>query len=256
MIRAFRSLFRIARTFGFLVGFTARMRLRQPPPDSPDYETWRREYFGGACRGILRRLNARVEVDGTFPLEGGFLVTNHLGYFDVLVLASLGPVVFVSRADVEHWPLVGRLTKWCSTIYIDRARREQIPSVVDEMRSALATGSQVVFFPEGTSGPGDAVMPFRASLFDAASAGDVPVRVGALSYATRSGDPAAREAVCWWGDAGFARHFFRLAGLSQITAKVTFPDGVYRSADRKVLAQQCRDAVQSAFVPVTGSGDR
>jgi 1-acyl-sn-glycerol-3-phosphate acyltransferase len=229
------------------------MRWKRPRPGTADYEAWRRDYFTGAGSGILERMNVQLEVEGVFPEQGGVLVTNHLGYLDVLVLASLGPTVFVSRADVQHWPLIGRLTRWCSTIYIDRTKREQIPAVIGEMKSALATGAQVVFFPEGTSGSGEEVMPFRASLFDVAADGDAPVRVAALSYRTPAEEPPARDSVCWWGDAGFPRHFFVLAGLTQVTASVNFPGAVFRSGDRKELAQRCHAAVTEAFVPVTGS---
>ena len=96
-------------------------------------------------------------------------------------------------------------------------------------------------------------MPFRASLFDVATADEIPVRVGALTYRTAPGEPPARDSVCWWGDAGFARHFIGLVGLSQITARVVFPDEVFRSRDRKELAQATEAAVSAAFVPVTGS---
>lgn len=253
MIRFVRALGRILRVAGFLLAFTVKMRLGRPLPNAPGYEGWRRTYFQGVCRGILERLNLRVEVEGSFPGSGGILVTNHLGYLDVLVLASLGPTVFVSRADVEHWPVIGPLTRWCSTIYIDRGRRDQIPEVIAEMEKALGTGSQVVFFPEATSGPGDQVMPFRASLFGVATGERVPVRVAALSYRTPVGEPPARDSVCWWGDAGFGRHFFRLAGLSQITASVVFPGGVIEAGDRKALARRCHAAVSEVFIPVTGT---
>lgn len=253
MIRNLRALVRTVGLLGFLIAFSLKMRWRRPAVGTPEYEAWRRDYFTGASRGILARMNVDVHVEGKFPEEGGVLVTNHLGYVDVLVLASLGPTVFVSRADVAQWPVVGRLTRWCSTIYIDRARHEQIPGVIGEMRSALATGAQVVFFPEGTSGSGEAVMPFRASLFDVATRGDAPVRVAALSYRTPAGEPPARDSVCWWGDAGFAGHFLVLAGLSQVTASVRFPGDVIHSEDRKDLAQQCHAAVTEVFVPVTGS---
>ena len=253
MIRAFRAIGRILRIAVFLTAFSLRMRARKPAGDSAEFEAWRRDFFGGACQGILDRLGVRVSHEGSFPAEGGILVTNHLGYLDVLVLASLGPAVFVSRADVEHWPLIGPLTRWCSTIYIDRDRRDQIPAVIEQMSGALSTGAQVVFFPEGTSGAGDVVMPFRAALFGAAAAGEAPVRVAAISYRTLPDDPPARDSVCWWGDAGFARHIFGLAGLREIEARVRFGESVLESTDRKELANRCHAAVTELFTPVTGS---
>jgi 1-acyl-sn-glycerol-3-phosphate acyltransferase len=253
VIRPLRALGRLLRCGWFLTHFTLRWRWKMPPRDGAEYEAWRRGYFQGAASGLLDGLGIDVEVDGSFPREGGILVTNHLGYVDVLVLASLGPSVFVSRADVEHWPLIGRLTRWCGTIYIDRERRDQIPDVIRQMRGALDSGSQVVFFPEGTSGSGDGVMAFRASLFDVATRGEIPIRVGALTYRTPDGEPPARDAVCWWGDASFARHLFGLAGLREVSAHVAFPDRVFRGTQRKQLAGECQAAITEIFVPVTGS---
>lgn len=229
------------------------MRARRPDPQGAEYEEWRRSYFRGATSGILSRLAVDVEVVGEFPDRGGILVTNHLGYLDVLVLASLGPTVFVSRADVENWPLIGRLTRWCSTIFIDRSRRDQIPAVIAEMREALGTGAQVVFFPEGTSGSGEKVMPFRPSLFGVAVDGAFEVRAAVLGYSTGAGEPSARDAVCWWGDAGFAPHFFILAGLREVRARVEFIPGHFSGVDRKELAGACEAAIRERFIPVTGS---
>jgi len=244
---------RILRAAAFLAGWTLRMRRRRPAMDNGHYEDWRRAYFGGSVRGILDRLNVHVESTGEFPSKGGILVSNHLGYLDVFVLASLGPTVFVSRSDVEHWPVFGPLTKWCSTIYIDRERRDQIPAVIEAMADALSTGSQVVFFPEGTSGSGETVMPFRPSLFGVATAGEIPVHAATLTYATLPEDPVARDSVCWWGDDSFAGHFFGLAGLREVRAKVHFIDGTFRGENRKELAKRCHQAILEHFEPVTGS---
>ena len=253
MIRSLRALGRIVRAAGFLAGWTLRMRRRRPPEGSDGYEEWRREFFGGAVRGILERLNVQVEATGTFPGTGGILVSNHLGYLDVFVLASLGPTVFVSRADVEHWPVFGPLTRWCSTIYIDRGRRDQIPAVIEAMTDALSTGSQVVFFPEGTSGSGDTVKPFRPSLFGVATQGRIPVHAATLSYATLPDDPVARDSVCWWGDDSFLSHFFGLAGLREVRASAHFIEQPFLGDDRKELASRCHEAVLEHFQPVTGS---
>lgn len=253
MIRSLVAFGRVARIGGFLAAWTLRMRLRRPATGSAAYEEWRRTYFCGAAEGILQRLGVHIESEGEFPPGGGLLVSNHLGYLDVLVLAALGPAVFVARADVEHWPVVGPMTRWCSTIYIDRDRREQIPEVLRAMQAGLETGASVVFFPEGTSGPGDTVMPFRASLFGVATVGGLPVRTAVISYHTEIGDPPARDSVCWWGDAGFVSHFFRLAGLKTVTARVIFPGATFTGTDRKELANHCRAAILDRFTPVTGS---
>jgi len=254
VIRRLIAAWRVLSVSTFLIVWSLRMRLRRPRASDEAYEEWRREYLRRAAQGILDRLGVRVQAHGDFPRQAGLLVTNHLGYLDVMVLASLGPTVFVSRADVQQWPIVGKLTAWCQTIYIDRGRRDQIPAVIDSMRSALATGASVVFFPEGTSGPGDEVMPFRASLFGLAVEESIPVRAAVLGYRTDPADRPARDSVCWWGDASFAPHLLGLAALREVAASVHFIEHDFVATDRKELARDCHDAIASHFVPVTGNG--
>jgi hypothetical protein len=80
------------------------------------------------------------------------------------------------------------------------------------------------------------------------------VHAAVLSYRTEPGDPAARNSVCWWGDAGFLSHFLRLASLRSVRASVRFLPEAFVDDDRKRLATSCQRAIGAAFVPVTGSG--
>src|SRR2546426_122435 len=66
--------------------------------------------------GIFR---TKIEVRGQFP-PGGVLTSNHLGYVDILVLGSLQPTVFVAKADVQGWPVLGWLVRAAGTIFIKR----------------------------------------------------------------------------------------------------------------------------------------
>src|SRR5512135_3129046 len=49
-------------------------------------------------RASLRVIGLRVSVVGTPPRPPFFLVSNHLSYVDILVIASRVPCVFVSKA--------------------------------------------------------------------------------------------------------------------------------------------------------------
>ena len=212
-------------------------------------ETWRRNLLGGGCRGVLQILAIDVAVEGRLPDESGVLVTNHLGYVDVLVLGSILDVVFVSRADVQRWPLIGPLARASGTVFIDRERKGTLPAIVEELREWNARGTRIVFFPEGTSGRGDVVMPFRSSLFEAPVRSGAVVHAAALHYATLDGDAPADRAVCWWGTMDFTPHAWELLRLRRVRARVTFSDEAIRSADRKEAARRAQTAVEGVFTP-------
>jgi 1-acyl-sn-glycerol-3-phosphate acyltransferase len=133
---------------------------------------------------------------------------NHLGYLDILMLATQVDAPFVAKAEVAHWPVIGLLCRSVGTIFIDRARKRDLPRVIDEMVAALQRGRRVIFFPEGTSTSGATVLPFRSPLFEATIRTGVPVRYASLAYCTPKGAPPAHQVVCWWGDMTFIDHVY------------------------------------------------
>ena len=75
---------------------------------------------------------------------------------------------FIAKKEISKWPIFGLISKHVGTIFIDRSSRRAIVDVVEVMDKHLARGENVLFFPEGTTGPGDALLPFYANLFSAA----------------------------------------------------------------------------------------
>ncbi len=151
--------------------------------------------FRNWAKATLRTLGARVEVRGPIPTSPFFLVSNHLGYVDVAVLASVLACVFFSRADVAGWPVVGPLVRMVGTVFIDRGAKRDILRVMERIEETLAYGRGIVVFPEGTSSGGATVLPFRPSLLEVAARARMPVSCAALTYRTEPGNPPARLAV-------------------------------------------------------------
>jgi 1-acyl-sn-glycerol-3-phosphate acyltransferase len=199
------------------------------------------------CAGVCRALAVQVELRGQPPGQACLLVCNHLGYLDIPVLGAHADTIFVSKSEVADWPVIGPLATLGGTIYVERARKRRLPSVIEQIRSALLRGDGVVLFPEGTSSPGDEVLPFRASLLAPAEELGLEVRAAGLSYATAAGDPPARQSVAWWGNAEFAPHVLGLLRLREVRAVLTFAPEPVRAGNRKELAQTLREAVSDAI---------
>lgn len=199
------------------------------------------------CADVCRVLAVRVEVRGEPPREACLLVCNHLGYLDIPVLGAHADTIFVSKSEVADWPVMGRLATLGGTIYVERAAKRKLLSVNEQIRDALGRGDGVVVFPEGTSSPGDVVLPFRASLLAPAEELGLAVRAAGLRYETAAGDPPARESVAWWGNADFVPHVLGLLRLREIRATLTFAAEPIRAGNRKELAQTLREAVSDAI---------
>jgi 1-acyl-sn-glycerol-3-phosphate acyltransferase len=205
---------------------------------------WRTRVFRVWCRAIVRLLGMRVEVQGNPPQPPFVLVSNHLGYIDVIALASELRCVFVSRADVRDWPGVGHLCRSVDTLFIQREDKRDIPRVMNEMEQVLASGRGIVLFPEGTSSSGDGVLPFRPSLLALAARSGRPVHFASISYRTPSGSPPARDVVCWWGEMPFASHLFNLAALPGFRVRLEFGHQPILESDRKILAERLQREVE------------
>jgi len=204
---------------------------------------WRDRILSIWSRILLRVLAVRLTVVGPIPRGGCLLVANHLSYLDVLVLAAVRPLSFLSKAEVAQWPLVGFMARVIGVQFIAREDKRSLPQVAARLLRECQAGHGVVFFPEGTSASGDAVLPFRAALLAPAAATGLLVHYAAMRYRTPEGEPPAREAVAWWGDMLFLPHLRGLLRLRCIEAEVRFGAAPLVAADRKELARRLQDGV-------------
>jgi 1-acyl-sn-glycerol-3-phosphate acyltransferase len=200
-------------------------------------------------------LNIKITVEGQGDrLRSGahFIVSNHLGYVDGIVLGSLFPVIYVSKKEVRGWPLIGQWTALCGTVFVDRKRKDKIPLLVEEIVTKLRQKANVLNFPEGTSTNGERLLPFQPALFAAplrAHATVVPVTLTYRRINDRPLSPSNRDAVYWYGDMEFVGHFWNLLGLKTIDVVVKIHPAIetprYKndSAGRKQLSQACYDSI-------------
>ena len=193
-----------------------------------------------SARRHIKVFGCRPEISGAIPTHG-LLVSNHLSYLDIVLIGSVTPAVFVSKADVRQWPLFGWLATLSGTVFIERARRTHVGAVNREIENALADGALVVVFPEGTSSDGTDVLPFRASLLEPALRGGHPISTAWIHYELPDGD--AKREVCYWGEHTFFSHLLNLLGKKTVSATLRFRDFQRTTDDRKELAGQLREAV-------------
>ncbi|HSE97439.1 MAG TPA: 1-acyl-sn-glycerol-3-phosphate acyltransferase [Blastocatellia bacterium] len=211
---------------------------------------WRSFMFRSWARATARLLSISIEVRGTPPRPPFFLVSNHLSYVDIVVLASVIDSVFIAKAEVSRWPVIGALCRSVGTIFIDREKRSDVARVNALIEEALASGKGVMLFAEGTSTEGATVRQFKPALLEQAAVLRMPVSYSAVSYSTPAGEMPAHLSVCWWGDMTFLDHLYGLFGLREIRATLAFGPRPIQEADRKLLAIKLREAVEEQFVPV------
>jgi len=206
--------------------------------------------FGAWTRGFVKLSGMDVEIIGTPPRPPFFLVTNHLSYTDIAAIRYSVTGIFVAKAEVESWPLAGRICRDYGTIFINRQNRRDIPRAGRQIVKRLEDGEGVIIFPEGTSTKGETVLPFNSSFLEFAAYGQISVSYAAIMYRTPPGELSASETACWWTDITFFTHLWRLFKVRSYTAIINFGEEPVQNEDRKLLAQELRQRVTEKFVPV------
>lgn len=130
------------------------------------------------------------------------VVSNHRTAIDVGVLLAHFAGSMLSRAEVESWPVLGRLAMHGETIFVDRSDKTSGAKAIRQIRRALLRGRTVIAFPEGTTLEGDEVRPFLGGAFAATRGLEVDIVPVGLAY-----DPG----VEWVGETSFAGHLSALA---------------------------------------------
>src|SRR5205814_4863197 len=153
------------------------------------------------------------------------------------------PCVFVAKRDVTRWPLFGWLAHAAGTIFVDRERKFSSPKVVNDIREAIAGGSVVVIFPEGTSSDGSTVLPFKSALLESAVQLRSPITAASIDYALDDGSVA--DEVCYWRDMTFVPHLLNLFSKREIRATCAFSDPKIRVGNRKEIASELRGEIMS-----------
>jgi 1-acyl-sn-glycerol-3-phosphate acyltransferase len=191
--------------------------------------------FLGAAAWII---GARVRREGAAIRGHTLLVSNHVSWLDILVIGGATRCAFVSKDQLGH-PFIHWLADQNKTVYIKRGHRKGAKDQAIAIAAALEGDKPVALFPEGTTGPGTHLLPFRSTLLEAANfaAKDVAIRPVVLDYG-----PAAAE-IGWWEEPG-RDNVLRLLGrarILEVTVRLLPP--VDRAGDRKQITEEVRAAI-------------
>lgn len=205
-----------------------------------------RFYWRMVCR--LIGLNVRVIGAVASSADGRpvVFVSNHSSWLDIPVLGGRLRACFIAKEEVGGWPVIQTVARLGRTVYVRRSRAS-IGRERDDMQARLASGDNLVLFPEGTTSDGSRVLPFRSAFLSVAelpvtASGRTPiVQPVSVVYDRLAGLPtgrAARPLFAWYGDMDIGSHFWRLAQHRGLRASVLLhqPLDPEQFASRKDLA--------------------
>ena len=211
-------------------------------------------------RLFLRLFDIRVAVRGQPPDPGHptLVLANHVSWLDIPVMASLLPLSFIAKQEIATWPIFGFCARLQRCIFLDRNRKAATAEVNAEVAERLAGGDAIVLFPEGTTGDGIRLLPFRSSLVGAARAAledsaheEIRLQPMALAYVRRNGLPVTRRDmpdIAWYADMELPPHFLAFAKGGPLDVVVTWgaPIPFGHDSDRKRATAEAEAEVRRA----------
>jgi 1-acyl-sn-glycerol-3-phosphate acyltransferase len=220
-------------TFGVMHTAMAHVRRQPLGRQQPTQQRWMRSW----ASGLLRVFRVRTRWIGAPPQpteSARLVVANHCSPLDIIALLSHFGGCVLSRADLEHWPLLGEAASKGETIFVDRDDPHSGVKAIREIRRRLRDGRTVIVFPEGKTSEGDEVLPFLGGAFAAATG--LEVELVPVGIAHQPGSAFVNES--------FAAHLRRVAGRPSTPICVCVGPPRTMTGSRKQLEAETRDEVQ------------
>jgi 1-acyl-sn-glycerol-3-phosphate acyltransferase len=157
------------------------------------------ELLSSVADDVLRAHGIETQLVGLVPTTPALVVSNHVGYLDPLIVGRVIPALPLAKVETLAWPVVGPAMTAFGCVFVDRGQPASGAAAIRSMTRRLAGGASMLVFPEGTTTPGDRLLPFFVGAFEAARRAGVPVVPLALTLPEPS--------LAWVGDDAFVPHY-------------------------------------------------
>ncbi len=200
---------------------------------------------------LLKILHVRLSVRGQ-GLDGQrMVVSNHISWLDIPVIACGELTRFVAKAEVSGWPVAGFLATTVGTFYIRRGAGGT-KQLIQSIARHLAGGGCATLFPEGTTSTGEDMLKFQPRLFGAAIDSGSPIQPVAVRYGRAAN---GENIAAFVGEQTLLDNLLRLLKEPELTVELSYCAPIYPAAgqDRASLAQAAQAAIRAVIAPDTGS---
>ncbi|MBB6123211.1 1-acyl-sn-glycerol-3-phosphate acyltransferase [Sphingobium subterraneum] len=206
------------------------------------HSPWPQRFLGLAARSV----GARVTRSGRPVLHDVFYISNHVSWIDILAMGGATGCAFVSKDDVGRWPIVGWLAAQNNTILIDRSNRASVGQQIETVRAAIAAHQPIALFPEGTTGNGHELLPFKPTLLAVLFPPPRAIRIQPvfIDYGEATDD------IAWHGQEGAgsnAKRILERPGTAPVTLHFLEPFDPGDHPDRKAIAAEVRNRIEAAL---------
>lgn len=136
------------------------------------------------AKEVLNIIEIDVEIRGNAPelRKPVLFVGNHVSYVDIPLLMASVPVVFVSKAEVSKWLVIGPASQKAGTVFVKRESGKSRAETAQAIADCLINRNQsIALFPSGTTTL-DESKPWRKGAFAIAAKHGIAVQPFRITY--------------------------------------------------------------------------
>jgi 1-acyl-sn-glycerol-3-phosphate acyltransferase len=168
---------------------------------------------------------------------GDVIVSNHMGFLDVPVIASCFPAVFIIKIEMSRVFFFGKPLIDAGMVFVDRSSVESRRQARVGLTQVLKDGDRIIVFPEGRASPGAERLPFLPGSFAAVKELDKRIQSCVIDYLPD------RKMYAWDADKPMFGQLVDLFGRRRIDISIQFFRAVKVENPRQ-MAKDFRACIQ------------
>jgi 1-acyl-sn-glycerol-3-phosphate acyltransferase len=204
------------------------------------------QFYSRLCLFIFRVTIEQIENYQTFEKKkkGILIISNHASFLDIFVLSALFGSVFVSKAEIKYYPVIGQIAWLMGVIFLNRnasnERLRVLKTIVNKCSSQI-----LVVFPQGTTSRITERLSFNRGIFKVIELNpDLSLLPITLHYKDD-------EEIAWNKPQSFKENAMRVSAQNKIHVRVIIHNPVtiddYRE---KTTSQICTIVEQTVLEPL------
>ena len=137
------------------------------------------------CRVFVRALDVDLKLihNNTQPLPEQFiLIANHPSALEDFAVPALFDIYPLAKAEVKNWIILGRISNYAGTIYVERGKPESRHAALQQLVDSVKAGKNLVIFPEGGCKGRRIYKEFKTGAFDISLQTGIPILPAFLHY--------------------------------------------------------------------------
>lgn len=146
---------------------------------------WFHPLFQYWCKVFVRALRCELflhEKNHRILPKQFIVISNHPSCFEDIGMPALFNARYLAKHEVEHWFIVGRISRAAGTLYVKRDCKDSRQEATQMMLDVLANGDSIGIYPEGGCKGRRIHLPFKYGIFDLAIQSGVPILPVFLHY--------------------------------------------------------------------------